>query len=145
MLHQFGGVARRLDELDATHDRGASRSHVPLGSGFGFRYHVLQSENRDARFLRNEAALEYELSATSAVFAQTSLLADKSLVDVSVAGHVRDEFRDGIVDRDEGFQGKATWNTRSDFSPSATLVAIVSMQLDDFEFGGGGVQFVARF
>jgi len=310
--------------------------HVPLGSGLSFRYHVLQSETRDTRFLRNEMALEYETSETTAVFAQGSIFADKSLIDVSLgawlwreeddavrvmltavdwtseksrvvdyvrepwaamvsgcfgdpssvrvmfdvgaqlpleqrdvddgdrlelhrtigraeshfrlaehdvlvtaieaertdkdlaplaaadprteqfdrtfwqvraewwrdarwpwsagvlhtwndedgerpfdaaatlrtvrrewlllartqwaideqlsfephlfAGHVRDEFRDGSTDRrEEGFQGKVAWNTRWDFSPAATLVAVVSLQLDEFAFGGGGVQFVARF
>jgi hypothetical protein len=57
---------------------------IELGDGFAFRYHVLQSENRDTRYLRNELALEYALGDETALFAQGSLFADKSLIDVSL-------------------------------------------------------------
>ena len=76
---------------------GRLDQHLELGSGLGFRYHVLQGENRDARFLRNELALEYELGESTAVFAQGSLFADKSVIDVSLGGWL---FRRG----DEGLR-----------------------------------------
>lgn len=62
------------------------------------------------------------------------------------AGVVDDEFRDGVGSRDERrFEGKLAWNTRWDFSPNVALAAIVSVQLDEPAFGGGGAQFQARF
>ncbi|MCK5941069.1 MAG: hypothetical protein KAI24_03790 [Planctomycetes bacterium] len=62
------------------------------------------------------------------------------------AGHVEDRFFDGVEDRaSSGFEGKIAWNARWDFSPNVTLALIVSTQLDEFAFGGGGAQFVARF
>lgn len=62
------------------------------------------------------------------------------------AGVVDDEFRDGVGARDENrFEGKLAWNTRWDFSPTVALAAIVSFQLDEPAFGGGGAQFQARF
>jgi hypothetical protein len=62
------------------------------------------------------------------------------------AGYVQDEFRDGGERRDrDRFEGKLGWNTRWDFSPAASLVVIVTTQLDEPAFGGGGAQFVARF
>ena len=63
---------------------GRLDQRIDLGSGAAFRYHVLQGENRDARFLRNELAIEYELDDSTALFAQGSLFADKSVIDVSV-------------------------------------------------------------
>lgn len=63
---------------------GAIDHAVPLGDGLQFRYHVLQGENRDTRFVRNAVALEYALGETTAVFAQGELFAEKSLIDVSV-------------------------------------------------------------
>lgn len=63
---------------------GAIDHSVPLGDGLRFRYHVLQGENRDTRFVRNAVALEYELDEATAVFAQGELFADKSLIDVSL-------------------------------------------------------------
>ncbi|MFT6079815.1 MAG: hypothetical protein ACJAQZ_001874 [Planctomycetota bacterium] len=63
-----------------------------------------------------------------------------------LAGNVRQSFRDGVVDdRADGFEGKIAWNLRWDFSPNVTLAVIVSTQLDELAFGGGGAQFVARF
>lgn len=63
-----------------------------------------------------------------------------------LAGYVRDEFVDGTDARSrERFEGKLAWNTRWDFSAAATLALVVSVQLDEPAFGGGGVQFVARF
>lgn len=62
------------------------------------------------------------------------------------AGHVQDRYRDGLDDRDRSrFEGKIAWNARWDFSERAHLVLIVSTQLDELAFGGGGAQFVARF
>ncbi|MFK7740841.1 MAG: hypothetical protein AB8H80_11015 [Planctomycetota bacterium] len=62
------------------------------------------------------------------------------------AGHVQDAFRDGLETRDRSrFEGKLAWNTRWDFSENAFLVIIVTAQLDELAFGGGGAQFVARF
>jgi hypothetical protein len=54
-----------------------------LGDGFTFRYHFLQGENRDARFVRNALALEYALTPSTALFAQAEPFADKSLIDFS--------------------------------------------------------------
>ena len=61
---------------------GAIDHKVELGDGFAFRYHVLQGENRDTRFLRNAVAGELELGESSAVFVQGELFAEKSLIDV---------------------------------------------------------------
>ncbi|MBM4060297.1 MAG: hypothetical protein FJ265_04240 [Planctomycetes bacterium] len=62
------------------------------------------------------------------------------------AGWVQDRYRDGSEDRDrERFEGKVAWNARWDFSPRAWLVLVVTTQLDELAFGGGGAQFVARF
>jgi hypothetical protein len=62
------------------------------------------------------------------------------------AGLVDDEFRDGVGARDERrFEGKLAWNTCWEFSPTMSLTAIVSLQLDEPAFGGGGAQFQARF
>jgi hypothetical protein len=63
---------------------GRLDQRIELGSGAAFRYHVLQGENRDTRFLRNELAMEYDLGDATAVFVQGSLLAEKSLIDASV-------------------------------------------------------------
>lgn len=57
---------------------------IALGDGVTFRYHLLQSENRDTRFVRNELALEYALDDTTALFAQGEPLADKSRIDLSL-------------------------------------------------------------
>lgn len=54
---------------------------TPLGDGFGFGYHVLQSEHRDARFLRSAVEFDHALGADTALFVQGELLADKELVD----------------------------------------------------------------
>lgn len=62
------------------------------------------------------------------------------------AGAVREAFRDGAVDRDrDRFEGKLAWNVRWTFSPRASLTLVVSTQLDELAFGGGGAQFVAWF
>jgi hypothetical protein len=62
------------------------------------------------------------------------------------AGWVDDEFRDGVEDRSESrFEGKFAWNTRWDFTPLVSLSVILSAQLDEPAFGGGGAQFSARF
>lgn len=47
--------------------------------------------------------------------------------------------------RHQRFEGKAAWNLRWDFSPNTTLVLVVSTQLDQLAFGGGGAQFSMRF
>ncbi|MBL9077027.1 MAG: hypothetical protein JNL08_05965 [Planctomycetes bacterium] len=60
---------------------GAIDVSTPLGDGFGFGYHVLHSEHRDARFLRNAVELDYALGADRALFVQGELLADKEFVD----------------------------------------------------------------
>jgi hypothetical protein len=75
---------------------GRLDQRLDLGDGFAFRYHVLQGENRDARFLRNELALEVATSATTAVFAQGSLFADKSLIDVSLGAWLLREGDDAL-------------------------------------------------
>lgn len=63
-----------------------------------------------------------------------------------LAGEVYDRYRDGSTDRRERrFEGKIAWNARWDFSPKVTLALIVATQIDQFAFGGGGAQFVARF
>ncbi|MBL8729721.1 MAG: hypothetical protein JNM25_14935 [Planctomycetes bacterium] len=56
---------------------------APLGSGFAFGYHLLQSEHRDARFLRNAIEFEYEVGPETALFAQGELFADKQWIDAS--------------------------------------------------------------
>jgi hypothetical protein len=62
------------------------------------------------------------------------------------AGQVGYEFRDGVLLRDQArFEGKAAWNVGWEFSPRASLVLVVSTQLDELAFGGGGAQFVAWF
>lgn len=62
------------------------------------------------------------------------------------AGIVDDEYRDAGDARDEHrFEGKLSWNTRWDFNANAALSLLVSFQLDEPAFGGGGAQFVARF
>ena len=57
---------------------------IALGDNFTFRYHYLQSENRDTRFLRNAVGLEYAVSDATALFVQGTPFADKSLIDISV-------------------------------------------------------------
>lgn len=86
-LPTFGSrVDYRLGSTSGTQFtvEGAIDHSVALGDGFAFRYHVLQGENRDTRFLRNAVALEYALDERTALFAQGELFADKSLIDVSV-------------------------------------------------------------
>lgn len=77
--YRFGSVTGSEFSIDANLDH-----QVELGDGASFRYHFLQGETRDARFVRNVVALEYATSASTAVFAQGTPLADKSLIDVSV-------------------------------------------------------------
>lgn len=62
---------------------GSIDKTLALGDGFGFGYHVLQSETRDARFLRNAIEFDYALGDETAVFVQTEMFADKDLIDVS--------------------------------------------------------------
>lgn len=76
---RFGSTSRTQFTVEGQFDH-----RIDLGDGFAFRYHVLQSENRDTRYLRNELAVEYAIGDRTAVFAQGSLFADKSLIDVSV-------------------------------------------------------------
>lgn len=62
------------------------------------------------------------------------------------AGHVREAYRDGIDRRSvDRFEGKFACNARWDFSPAAWLAVVVTFELDEPAFGGGGLQFVARF
>lgn len=85
-LPAFGNrVDYRLGSTSGTQFtiEGAIDHALPLGDGFAFRYHVLQGENRDTRFLRNAVAGEKALGETSAIFVQAELFAEKSLVDVS--------------------------------------------------------------
>jgi hypothetical protein len=63
---------------------GALDVRRDLGGGFGFGYHVLQSENRDTRFLRSAIELEYGTGAPQAVFVQSELFAEKGAIDASV-------------------------------------------------------------
>ncbi len=61
------------------------------------------------------------------------------------AGYVSNRL-DGVDRlRHQRFEGKVAWNLRWDFSPTTTLVLVVSTQLDEFAFGGGGAQFSMRF
>ncbi len=78
-------VSYRLGSTSSTQFtvEGALDQSVALGDGIGFRYHVLQSENRDTRFLRNAVELEAGFGARTAVFVQTELFAEKATIDVS--------------------------------------------------------------
>lgn len=63
-----------------------------------------------------------------------------------LAGNVKNSLFDGLaIDNDDRFEGKIAWNARWDFNQNVTLSIIVSTQLDELAFGGGGAQFVARF
>jgi len=77
--YQMGSVTSREFTFE-----GHINHAVELGDGFAFRYHVLQSENRDTRFVRNAIGLEYQLDDRTALFVQGTPFADKSLIDVSV-------------------------------------------------------------
>ncbi len=77
--YRFGSVSAREFTVDGTLDH-----HLPLADGFRFRYHLHQGEHRDARYLTNAVALEADLSARTALFAQGEILADKSAADLSV-------------------------------------------------------------
>lgn len=63
---------------------GGIDQRIELGEGFAFRYHLLHSETRDTRILRSAIELEYAIGQESAVFVQSELMAEKSVVDVSV-------------------------------------------------------------
>ena len=76
--YRFGSINARDFTVEGHVDH-----QIELGDGVSFRYHLLQGEHRDARFVRNEIALEYALNDTSALFAQGELLADKSRIDIS--------------------------------------------------------------
>lgn len=92
----------------------------------------------DLRTLRNEwmGILRYHIPIDGRLSLEPQLL----------AGNVRDRFFDGVENRGSSrFEGKIAWNARWDFSPNVTLALIVSTQLDELAFGGGGAQFIARF
>lgn len=76
--YRFGSVTAR----DFTVEGGLDHT-VDLGPGYRFRYHLLQGEHNDARFLRNAVALEHDLSPQVALFAQGEILAQKSDIDAS--------------------------------------------------------------
>ncbi|MFN3242591.1 MAG: hypothetical protein ACE37K_13895 [Planctomycetota bacterium] len=76
--YQLGSVSSRDFTIEGHIDH-----RIELGDGFSFRYHVLQGENRDTRFVRNAIGLEYELDDTTALFVQGTPFADKSAIDVS--------------------------------------------------------------
>jgi len=61
------------------------------------------------------------------------------------AGYVSNRQDGAERQRHQRFEGKAAWNLRWDFSPHTTLVLVVSTQLDQWAFGGGGAQFSMRF
>jgi hypothetical protein len=67
-----------------------------LGDGVSFRYHFLQGENRDTRFVRNAIGLEYATSEHTALFAQAEPFADKSLIDLSLGGWLWREQDQGL-------------------------------------------------
>ncbi len=63
-----------------------------------------------------------------------------------LAGNVRRIARDAMNDEfADRFEGKLAFNTLWDFSEHARMTVQVTTQLDEAAFGGGGVQFVARF
>ncbi len=78
---QYTGGSTSTSELSL---EGSVDYRHALGSGFTFGYHMLQSENRDTRFLRTAIEMEYELDDESAAFVQAELFAEKSVVDLSV-------------------------------------------------------------
>jgi hypothetical protein len=78
VTYRLGSTSSTQFTVEGAFDQG-----VALGDGIGFRYHMLQSENRDTRFLRNAVELEAGFGARSAVFVQTELFAEKSAIDVS--------------------------------------------------------------
>ncbi|MBM3960708.1 MAG: hypothetical protein FJ306_02215 [Planctomycetes bacterium] len=85
-LPTFGNrVDYRLGSTNGTQFtvEGAIDHALPLGDDFTFRYHVLQGENRDARFVRNAVGLKRRLGDGAAAFVQGEVFAEKSLIDVS--------------------------------------------------------------
>lgn len=85
-LDRFGnGVRYRLGSVTGSEFtiEGEIDVTTPLGDGFAFGYHVLQSEHRDARFLRNAVELDYAIGEHSAVFVQGELFAEKEFLDAS--------------------------------------------------------------
>lgn len=77
--YAVGSTSRSQFTIEGQFDYAAE-----LDDGFAFGFHFLQSENRDTRFVRNALELEYALGEQTAVFVQTEMLADKSLIDASL-------------------------------------------------------------
>lgn len=98
-LLRFGNqVGYRLGSVSSTDFtiEGHLNQQVDLGEGLSFRYHYLQSEHRDARFVRNAIALEYATSERTAWFVQATPFADKERIDVSIGTWLYRERDDGI-------------------------------------------------
>ncbi len=77
--YAVGSTSRTQFTIEGQFEQAAE-----LGDGFAFGFHFLQSENRDTRFVRTALELDYALGDTTALFAQTEMFADKSLIDASL-------------------------------------------------------------
>ncbi|MCR9246550.1 MAG: hypothetical protein NXI31_16070 [bacterium] len=78
VYYRVGSVTGREFTIEGGFDHA-----IDLGQDVTFRYHLLQAENRDARFLRNTVELELPTGETSALFAGGELFQDKSVIDAS--------------------------------------------------------------
>lgn len=147
-LRPQAAMASTLELFDRTFHQASveywrDAAEVPWSIGFAHTYHSehgLRPNDpaNDLRTMRREWLLVAR--------ARLPLGEKFSLEPQLFAGNVRQAFRDGNVDgRSDGFEGKISWNARWDFSPNATLAILVSTQIDELAFGGGGAQFVARF